>query len=626
MASSDDFETMRLPQREPQDELPTQPLQQHIPEPPAPSADIYAEADPMFTADPIDSANAADFADSAEDIPITASVPVVPVVPVIAPVQVPLIMRSTTVSDVGTVRSNNQDSSFAGEHLVAICDGMGGHAGGDTASTIAVRSLAHIETDSAQGDIAQAAHMMENSVLAAHDAIVGKAKRERKLAGMGTTITAISLISNYWVLTHIGDSRAYLLRGGRLERLTSDHSYVQHLIDTKRISEAEARNHPQRNVVMRVLGDFDIDAHPDVAIRRAQAGDRLLLCSDGLCGVLESSTIEEALQTLHDAQDCAQKLVGMALKAGSTDNVTAVIGDAFARPQNPLEDQTPLVGGAASASMAAIADIVNRPVASAPALMYAKNSPAQRAAELAKPAPVVPTAAPAPVQPPEPPEQTVVQPSEVRAKEDEIPDLDTGEIPVVQKSDGRFTADPNDPEVVDAIHLEHAQARKADRSRRFRNRVVGGVVAAIVLAALFIGAWAAYAWSQTQYYLGSENNTVTVFQGVPTNIFGIELSHAVKKTDIKTSELPEQWQDRLQTAITFNSYDDAMDHVQLIRQQWQELQAKNEQEAQAKKDAAKKAAQNAQKDADKNADKSANNADNGNAGDNADDNAKSGAN
>ena len=178
-------------------------------------------------------------------------------------------MYSTVVSDVGTVRSNNQDSAFAGEHLIAICDGMGGHAGGDTASTIAIRSLAHIEQDNVDGDVQVVSHMMATSVMAAHDAIVGKAKRERRLAGMGTTVTSVALVAGCWVLAHIGDSRAYLLHDGHLVRMTSDHSYVQHLIDTGRISEAEARNHPQRNVVMRVLGDFDIDSRPDIAIRKA---------------------------------------------------------------------------------------------------------------------------------------------------------------------------------------------------------------------------------------------------------------------------------------------------------------------------------------------------------------------
>ncbi|RIY27618.1 phosphoprotein phosphatase, partial [Bifidobacteriaceae bacterium WP022] len=170
-----------------------------------------------------------------------------------------LFMYATAVSDVGTVRSNNQDSAFAGEHLAAICDGMGGHAGGDTASTIAIRSLAHIEQDSRPHDVKTVSSMMETSIMAAHDAIVGKAKRERRLAGMGTTVTAVTLVRGYWVLAHLGDSRAYLLRDNHLMRMTTDHSYVQHLIDTGHITPEEARNHPQRNVVMRVLGDFDID-------------------------------------------------------------------------------------------------------------------------------------------------------------------------------------------------------------------------------------------------------------------------------------------------------------------------------------------------------------------------------
>ena len=109
----------------------------------------------------------------------------------------------------------------------------------------------------------------------------------------------------------------YLLRDGRLSRITCDHSYVQHLINTGRITPSEAKNHPQRNVVMRVLGDFDIDPRPDISIRRAHPADRWLLCSDGLCGVLEDSTIEETMTTLSDQGECAQRLVQMALRAAA---------------------------------------------------------------------------------------------------------------------------------------------------------------------------------------------------------------------------------------------------------------------------------------------------------------------
>ncbi|KAB8286775.1 phosphoprotein phosphatase [Bifidobacterium ramosum] len=472
-----------------------------------------------------------------------------------------LFLYSTTVSDVGTVRSNNQDSSFAGEHLAAICDGMGGHAGGDTASTIAIRSLVHIEHDDVEGDIQTVAHMLESSVIAAHDAIVGKAKRERKLSGMGTTVVAVVLVAGYWVLAHIGDSRAYLLRDGKLTRMTNDHSYVQHLIDTGRITEAEAKNHPQRNVVMRVLGDFDIDPRPDIAIRKARPADRWLLCSDGLCGVLEDSTIEQVMADCTDQEACAQKLVGMALKAGSTDNVTAVIADAtLALDANAfdLPHQTLLVGGAASASLEPIADIVNAPVATAPALRKDHPSPAERAAALTQTDGGESDEKVAP---------RLVQPSIVREANGEREMPDTGEIPVIKKSDGRLTTDPNDPEVAKAIHHEQAEQRMITRTRRHRGRLATTMVVIVTLAALAGCGWGAYAWSQTQYYLGNADGVITIYQGVNTDLFGVSLSHEVERTDVQVSTLPQSWQDQIAQGIAVDSLDQARSRVTSIEQE-----------------------------------------------------------
>ena len=473
-----------------------------------------------------------------------------------------LFLYSTTVSDVGTVRSNNQDSSFAGEHLAAICDGMGGHAGGDTASTIAIRSLAHIERDDASLGVQECATMMETSVLAAHDAIVGKAKRERKLAGMGTTVTAIALVEGYWVLAHIGDSRAYLLRDGHLVRMTQDHSYVQHLIDTGRITEAEARNHPQRNVVMRVLGDFDIDPRPDIAVRQAHAADRWLLCSDGLCGVLEDSTIEETLATVSDQGECAQQLVSMALRAGSTDNVTAVIADATLAldvDAFDLPHQTPLVGGAASASLEPIADIINEPVSTAPALHSGKASPAQRAAALAQETRTDPVS-------------YTAQPSTVREETGDLQEPDTGEIPVVQKRDGRLTADPNDPDVAKAIHHEHDKQEQLSHAKVIRSRIliIVGVVA--LLAALAGTAAVGYLWSQTRYYLGIDDGQVAIYQGVPTNLFGFELSHPVEDTGISVADLPQNWRTQLDQGIMVDDIEAARDHADLIERESRHLE------------------------------------------------------
>lgn len=494
----------------------------------------------------------------------------------------PLFLYSTTVSDVGTVRANNQDSSFAGEHLIAICDGMGGHAGGDTASSIAIRSLAHIEQDDTGGDVEVISRMMETSVMAAHDAIVGKAKRERKLAGMGTTVTAVALVAGYWVVAHIGDSRAYLLRDGHLSRITCDHSYVQHLIDTGRITPAEAKNHPQRNVVMRVLGDFDIDPHPDISIRKAHPADRWLLCSDGLCGVLEDSTIKETMTALADQGECAQRLVQMALRAGSTDNVTAVIADAtlaLDADAFDLPHQTPLVGGAASRNLEPIADIVNEPVATAPALRD-DHSPAKRAAALMQPADTqhndaAPTSA-------EPSTTRVVQPSAVREETGERDNPDTGEIPVVQKPDGRLSADPNDPEVAKAIRDEHVEQKKATRAKHQRNRLAIVITILLAVAVLFGAGTGTYMWSQTRYYVGNSNGKVAIYQGVPTNLFGLALSHEVSSTSITVSNLPQTWRDQLNRGISVGSLDEAQSHVSIIRSEMNKFKKQQESE-QAKK-------------------------------------------
>ena len=494
----------------------------------------------------------------------------------------PLFLYSTTVSDVGTVRANNQDSSFAGEHLIAMCDGMGGHAGGDTASSIAIRSLAHIEQDDTGGNVETISRMMETSVMAAHDAIVGKAKRERKLAGMGTTVTAVALVAGYWVVAHIGDSRAYLLRDGHLSRITCDHSYVQHLIDTGRITPAEAKNHPQRNVVMRVLGDFDIDPRPDISIRKAHPADRWLLCSDGLCGVLEDSTIKETMTALADQGECAQRLVQMALRAGSTDNVTAVIADAtlaLDADAFDLPHQTPLVGGAASRNLEPIADIVNEPVATAPALRD-DHSPAKRAAALMQPADTQHNdAAPASA---EPSTTRVVQPSAVREETGERDNPDTGEIPVVQKPDGRLSADPNDPEVAKAIRNEHVEQKKATRAKHQRNRLAIVITILLAVAVLFGAGTGTYMWSQTRYYVGNSNGKVAIYQGVPTNLFGLALSHEVSSTSITVSNLPQTWRDRLNRGISVGSLDEAQSHVGIIRSEMNKFKKQQESE-QAKK-------------------------------------------
>lgn len=235
-----------------------------------------------------------------------------------------IALRYSAKTDVGLVRSNNQDSAYAGPHLLVVADGMGGHAGGDVASSVAIGELARLEEDTPATDIVSA---LEAAILDANEAIMRRAREEPHLAGLGTTVTALLRTENKFALAHIGDSRAYLVRDGVCTQITKDHTFVQRLIDEGRLTEEEAERHPQRSMIMRVLGDVDSDPELDVSLRPAIPGDRWLLCSDGLSGLVSFETIADSLMDFADPEDCAEHLVQLALKAGGPDNITCVIAD-----------------------------------------------------------------------------------------------------------------------------------------------------------------------------------------------------------------------------------------------------------------------------------------------------------
>ncbi|MDN4476093.1 protein phosphatase 2C domain-containing protein [Demequina sp. SYSU T00192] len=228
-------------------------------------------------------------------------------------------------SDVGLVRANNQDSGFAGPHLLAVADGMGGAAGGDIASSIAIARLAALEGEAHGPD--DALDELKEAISDAHAQIVERARNDPELSGLGTTVTALLRSGSTLSMAHIGDSRAYLLRDGDLEQITTDHSFVQHLVDTGRLSVADAEHHPKRSMLLRVLGDIDADVPVDISVRETRDGDRWLLCSDGLSGVVSKDTLRKTMLEVEDPGDCADALVGLALAAGAPDNVTCVIGD-----------------------------------------------------------------------------------------------------------------------------------------------------------------------------------------------------------------------------------------------------------------------------------------------------------
>lgn len=228
-------------------------------------------------------------------------------------------------SDVGLIRSNNQDSAYAGPHLLVVADGMGGAAGGDIASSIAVGRLAALDGESHGPD--EALDELKSAIADAHSEIVSRAHNDPELSGLGTTVTALLRAGSTLSMAHIGDSRAYLLRDGQLDQVTTDHSFVQHLVDTGRLSAADAEHHPKRSMLLRVLGDVDADVPVDISVRETHPGDRWMLCSDGLSGVVSTETLHKTLAEVEDPGDCADALVSLALAGGAPDNVTCIVGD-----------------------------------------------------------------------------------------------------------------------------------------------------------------------------------------------------------------------------------------------------------------------------------------------------------
>ena len=232
-----------------------------------------------------------------------------------------LVLRYAARSDRGLVRANNEDSVYAGARLLALADGMGGHAAGEVASQLVIAALAHLDDDEPGGDLLA---KLDTAVRAGNEAIAAQVEAEAELEGMGTTLTAILFAGDRIGLVHIGDSRGYLLRDGELTQITKDDTFVQTLVDEGRITREEAHSHPQRSLIMRALTGHEVE--PTLTMREARAGDRYLLCSDGLSDPVSDETILEALQ-IPDVAEAAYRLIELALRGGGPDNVTVVVAD-----------------------------------------------------------------------------------------------------------------------------------------------------------------------------------------------------------------------------------------------------------------------------------------------------------
>ena len=251
-------------------------------------------------------------------------------------------LRYSALSDVGRVRKNNQDSAYASPRLLLLADGMGGGPAGDLASSTAAQAIRRLDTGTGPVNLLEA---LAGAVQRANDRLAELVESDPSVEGMGTTLTAVLADGDQVGLAHIGDSRAYLLRGGQLSQLTHDHTFVQSLVDQGRLTVDDARRHPHRSLILQVL-DGRHDVEPDLELLTLQPGDRLLLCSDGLTDFVPDDRIE-ALLGGETVDIAALELVQEALEAGSSDNVTCVVAEAI-EGDDPEAFTEPLLVGAAA--------------------------------------------------------------------------------------------------------------------------------------------------------------------------------------------------------------------------------------------------------------------------------------
>jgi protein phosphatase len=445
------------------------------------------------------------------------------------------VLRFAARSDVGMVRAKNDDSAYVGRYLAVVADGMGGHAGGNVASASTVLDLVHLDRPNYRGD---AGTELADEIQTANSLLSELVSTNPQLAGMGTTATALLLNDDRLELAHIGDSRAYRLKNGVFEQITTDHTFVQRLIDEGRLRPEDANVHPHKNVLMRVLGDVDASPELDLQTFDIEDGERWLLCSDGLNAVLSDPMVEQIMRETRDLDECVNALVELTLAGGSPDNVTvAVIEVVQSTGEEPEAALRPVLPSAREAAgergtAAGSADSLSGAGSDGP------TEPAVRADLirqdlLSRPHILVGAAALA---------------------------TETGQIPIVtQRSTERRaalmlthkaqTSEPNGEEAPEP------------RVRRWLGPSFVALGVLILLAVLGFG----YTWTQTRFYVAAAGDRVAVYNGVPQTLGPIELSHVYEVTDIPVSNLPEFRRSQLESSLPASDREEAERIVEDLR-------------------------------------------------------------
>ncbi|MET7823358.1 Stp1/IreP family PP2C-type Ser/Thr phosphatase [Streptomyces sp. NPDC005386] len=419
-----------------------------------------------------------------------------------------LSLRFAAGSHKGMIREGNEDSGYAGPRLLAIADGMGGQAAGEVASSEVISTIVALDDDVPGSDILTS---LGTAVQRANDQLRLMVEEDPQLEGMGTTLTALLWTGQRLGLVHVGDSRAYLLRDGVLTQITQDHTWVQRLVDEGRITEEEATTHPQRSLLMRALGSGD-HVEPDLSIREVRAGDRYLICSDGLSGVVSHQTMEETLASYQGPQETVQELIQLALRGGGPDNITVIVADVLDIDSGDtlaaqLSD-TPVVVGAVAENQLQLQD------------NGAMQTPAGRASSLGR----------------------------------QVPGQGGGEFGPPGSSDttgyvstGGF-GDYSDEDFV-----------KPRKGHRWLKRSFYTVLALAVIGG---GLYGGYRWTQTQYYVGTKGEHVALYRGISQDLAWVSLSKVEKDhPEIELKYLPPYQQKQVKETIAEGGLGDARSKV-----------------------------------------------------------------
>lgn len=533
-----------------------------------------------------------------------------------------IAFRFEARSDTGLKRSKNDDSGYGGRFLAVVADGMGGHVGGDVASATTVLNLTpldHPDFEDGTGSV-----YLADEIQSANLIINELAANDPQLAGMGTTCTALLIDGDCIEFAHIGDSRAYRLRpgaDGKFEQISTDHTFVQRLLNEGRITPQEAENHPHKNVIMRVLGD--VDASPELELKTLDAvpGERWVLSSDGLDAVVSLSEIEQVMRSTDDLSEIADTLIAMTLERGAPDNVTVVSLQVIDREVLPVDEPvgpSSLPESALPDSIVAEQEVstntqklpeVAATAEAAEALLGAHHDEdseeSRRSLRRFRRARdfsgtllhsgsgavrhhigTYDNAVDAALT------NAAILRSELGSRPHQLVGAasvatETGMIPAVTSRtlEHRATVAQRVPLKVESdeaalpAELEELIAEDAAERSRPQSWSIRLFVTLLIAAVLTLVAWTGLRYVERSYYVGESDGTVAVYNGIPHALGPIRLSHVVENTDIQTSELNDHTRSLLRNAITAKDLDDAHQIVTRLKTQADQTREKAEQAA-----------------------------------------------